>query len=1109
MNVVYDLLGFQSRDHGERGIARYVLQLGLAIERTRPGLITEYLSHPDLPFPAGAEELLATRRVVRSDHRSHRRNPSAGGVFIAGSPFETFNHPSELVLPPFARSPRWRSAAVVHDVIPGIFPELYLTDPLNVEYYRARLNALRGFDRFLTNSQATTDDAIEMLDLDPADLTIIGAGADRRFCPPPHGHEAAAAALIADGDLPGLRPGFILFPTGIDPRKNIERTIEAYGLVPEAVRARHQLVLSCRLSDPDREHLDAVAAEAGVTIAQSGDNTGAGRDGRQGDMLVTGYVSDNVLCRLYQAAHLVLFPSYYEGFGLPALEAMHCGAPVICADATSLREVQPLAEARFDPMSAQAIADAVQHALADDDFRDRLRKQTLPPFTWELAAERTASVIDELAEAVRIRIDEVSERLVKPRLAIFSPLPPQPSDTAKYTFQLLDELRHVCDVTVFVDENPLHVWAPEGVAIERARNYDIVNASGGAFDQTLVMIGNDPYHRHCLEALELRPCFALFHSARITELYNDLQQASPERLRGGTAGHHLGSMYPGRYRAEVAAMDLIDPETADRFGVLMSADAARHATEVFIHSEYAASMVKIDSGIGAQVLTPFPCPPFVERIRPVADHPTVAVLGSVDRGHQPEKLIAAWAGAPRDPNAILRFAGDIDDGYRHELQALAANLDVADSVDLTEEPSDDSAAHLIDTASFAVQLSSTSDGSNSAVVANLLTNGVPTIVSAVGPNRELPDDVVVAVDVDVEVDHLSVELGTLLADDGRRQAIATAAVEYAKTNSYAAAALNLADHLFTSATGANGALMHRLLDPIRHVQNQTLAELNRLQNAQSSYVGDNQVLTRLFTGQKIFVDSRDISVTPALILEGRWEAETTDVFLGLLEPSDTVIDIGANMGYFGIIAGTVLDGDEGGSVHLIEANPHLLPLLFKSLNVTGLVGIATVSNLAVSDQAGELQLHVPEHLWGSSFLDEADDTFRESIESTTSEELALREVIDVPAISLDQFTADRGIERVDVIKMDIEGHEERAYQGMARVIDENREHLRLLLEFSGGQYDDPAGFMERIKADFKFVAAIQPGHDGLVEVASYSDVSALSEPGFVMLVASNTDLGGR
>ncbi|MGI9612905.1 MAG: FkbM family methyltransferase [Acidimicrobiales bacterium] len=1109
MNVVYDLLGFQSRDHGERGIARYVLQLGLAIERMRPGLVTEYLSHPDLPFPAGAEELLATGRVVRSDHRSHRRDPSAGGVFIAGSPFETFNHPSELVLPPFARSPRWRSAAVVHDVIPGIFPELYLTNPLNVEYYRARLNALRGFDRFLTNSQATTDDAIEMLDLEPADLTIIGAGADRQFCRPPRGHEAAAAALVADGDLPGLRPGFILFPTGIDPRKNIERTIEAYGLLPEAVRARHQLVLSCRLSGPDREHLDAVAAAAGVTIAQSGDNTGASHGSRQGDMLVTGYVSDEVLRRLYQSAHLVLFPSYYEGFGLPALEAMHCGAPVICADATSLREVQPLAEARFDPMSAKAIAAAVEHALADDDFRDRLRNQTLPPFTWELAAERTASVIDELAEAVRIRIDEVPEETAKPRLAVFSPLPPQTSEAATYTFQLLHELSDVCDITVFVDENPLHVWAPNGVAIERADDYDFLSSGGGAFDQTLVMIGNDRYHGHCLEALERRPCAAIFHSARITEIYNDLQQRSPERLHGGTTGRHLGAMYPGRYRAEVEAMPLVNSETADRFGVLMSAEAARRATEVFVHSEYAASMVKIDSGIGAQVLGPLPCPPIVERIKPVADHQTVAVLGSVDRRHQPEKLIAAWAGAARDANAILCFAGHIDDGYRHELQALAADLHVADSVDLSEQLSDDAAAHLIDTASCAVQLSSTTDGSNSAVVARLLTNGVPTIVSAIGPNRELPDDVVVAVDVDVETDRLSVELGKLLADDGRREAIASAAVDYAKKNSPAAAALILADHLFTSATGANGALMHRLLDPIRHVQNQTLVELNRLQNAQSSYVGDNQVLTRLFTGQKIFVDSRDISVTPALILEGRWEAETTDVFLGLLEPSDTVIDIGANMGYFGLIAGTVLDGDEGGSVHLIEANPHLIPLLFKSLNVTGLVGMATVSNLAISDEAGELQLHVPEHLWGSSFLDEADDTFRESIESTTSEELALREVLDVPAMSLDQFTADRGIERVDVIKMDIEGHEERAYRGMARVIDENREHLHLLLEFTGHQYDDPTGFMEQIKADFKFVAAIQPGGTGLIDVASYSDVSALSEPGFVMLVASNTDLGGR
>ena len=285
MNVVYDLLGFQSRDHGERGIARYVLHLALALERVRPGLITQYLAHPDLPFPAGAEPLIATGRVVRADRWTPQRTPTAGGVFIAGSPFETFNLPSEHILPAYARSPWWRSAVVVHDVIPALFPEHYLSDPDNASYYSARLHSLNLADRFLTNSEATSDDTIELLGLDRANVTMIGAGADARFRRPPAGHEMAAESLVGDGIIAGLEPDYILFPTGIDPRKNIERTIEAYGLLPAWIRRRHQLVLACRLSEADRAVVGELAADAGLSDTE---------------FVVTGYVSDETLCRLYQ-----------------------------------------------------------------------------------------------------------------------------------------------------------------------------------------------------------------------------------------------------------------------------------------------------------------------------------------------------------------------------------------------------------------------------------------------------------------------------------------------------------------------------------------------------------------------------------------------------------------------------------------------------------------------------------------------------------------------------------------------------------------------------------------------------------------------------------------
>lgn len=1089
MSVVYDLLGFQSRDHGERGIARYVLQLGLALERARPGLVTHYLMHPDLPFPAGAEPLLATGRVVRSDERLSERRPTAGGVFIAGSPFECFNQPSELVLPAFARAPEWRSIAVIHDLIPAIFPELYLTNTPDRNYYGARLIGLSGFDRYFTNSLATTADAVDMLGLDPAHITLVGAGADGQFRPPPAGPEQAAAELVADEVIDGLRPDFILFPTGIDPRKNIERTIQAYGRLDPALRRRHQLVLACRLSDPDRAAVNEIAADAGIGE----------------ELLVTGYVSDATLCRLYQAAHLVVFPSYYEGFGLPALEAMSCGAPVICADATSLIEVQPLEEARFDPMSVPAIAGAMERALSDDELRSRLRSQELPPFTWDLAGERAVEVIDELVERLETRRVEVSAP--KPRLALVSPLPPQQSGVATYAHRLLAELRRHCDVTVFVDTNPAYVWAPDGVAVETTRQFEATVAGGGAFDQILYFMGNSQFHLEALRLLEKHPGAVLLHDVRLTELYREMHRLMPERLVGDSVGATVADHYPGRYRSEVEAMDAIDQGVANRFGLLMARQVAQLADRVLVHSDFAAALLRLDTGVEATALFPLPCPNVSGPKATTDGPPVVASFGVVAPSKQPERLIAAMATVRRAwPDARLRFVGPIEAHYRRALEALAETTGVGDAVEFAGSLSDSDFGRAQDDATVAVQLRAFSNGESSAAVTELLARGVPTVVTNIGSMAELPDDVVVKVDVEAQPEDLGDLIADLLAATDRRQDLSRAAVAYAETETFAVAAEKLVAALLTEDEPASEVTMDELLAPLRQSQDQALFYLDMLKNGQATYLGDYQILTRLFTGQKVFVDSRDVSVSPALIMDGRWEPETTTALMGLLQPSDCMIDIGANFGYFGLIAGTVIDRGAGGSIHLIEANPRLVPLMFKSLNVTGLVGLGTVSNYAISDAEGDLDLHIPEGLWGSAFLDSLDDVFRTELEASLAGPVAIEEVVTVPSITLDQFCAERNIDRVDVIKIDVEGHEERAYRGMRGVIDHNRDHLRMLIEFSAGQYDDPVGFYEQIRSDFKFVYGIETGSGALIDVASYGDVTAMSGPGFTMLLTTNREI---
>ena len=321
--IVFDLIGVQNRDHGERGIARLVLSLALEVERLAPGLVDRYLVRPDLPVPGTLEPLLSTGRVERWTGDRASLDLAAGGVFVAGSLFE-LQESVDRVLPRAFRDAAWRRVAVLYDLIPLRFPELYFGNPVMRHSYRARVETARTMDHLLAISQATADDAHELLGQGPDRITVIGAGADERFCPHPEGRAAAVTDLVERPPVAGLRPGYVMTQSGIEPRKNLDRLMDAYAALPDELRHRHQLVLQCKTTPHEVAELRHHAWQLGILD----------------DFLITGYVSDDDLVRLYRGAEVVVFPSLYEGFGLPVLEAMQCGAPAICSDSSSLREVQ-------------------------------------------------------------------------------------------------------------------------------------------------------------------------------------------------------------------------------------------------------------------------------------------------------------------------------------------------------------------------------------------------------------------------------------------------------------------------------------------------------------------------------------------------------------------------------------------------------------------------------------------------------------------------------------------------------------------------------------------------------------------------------------------------
>jgi FkbM family methyltransferase len=201
------------------------------------------------------------------------------------------------------------------------------------------------------------------------------------------------------------------------------------------------------------------------------------------------------------------------------------------------------------------------------------------------------------------------------------------------------------------------------------------------------------------------------------------------------------------------------------------------------------------------------------------------------------------------------------------------------------------------------------------------------------------------------------------------------------------------------------------------------------------YLGDNRALTLTHQGHQIYLDTRDIGMTPHIALHGTWEDEVEAALARLVKPRQRIIEVGANMGYHTVAMAHAIG--PGGDLHAIEANPEALALLRATLTVNGLNDVATVHAVAALDHAGEVEFAVdPNHIgsghWALPTGGQRNYTTRFS----------------VPAVTLDGLLLDR-LGRVDLLRMDAEGSEPQVLRGAAQLIA-NSPNLRIVTEWAPG-----------------------------------------------------------
>lgn len=222
----------------------------------------------------------------------------------------------------------------------------------------------------------------------------------------------------------------------------------------------------------------------------------------------------------------------------------------------------------------------------------------------------------------------------------------------------------------------------------------------------------------------------------------------------------------------------------------------------------------------------------------------------------------------------------------------------------------------------------------------------------------------------------------------------------------------------------------------------------------SIYLGDFQALTKLSTGQPFFVDTRDISLTPTILLTGKWEPSITSFFKKLVKPGMTIIDVGSHMGYYSILSGALV-GNEG-KVYAFEANPTIFNTLFKNIFVNGFVGRVIPNQLAVYSHSDTLRFNVLKRASGGNSIVEFTEGYKEIFQENVT-------TINVQSISLDEYFSTQGSYQVDIIKIDAEGSEPFIFRGMRKILQENQD-IKIFCEFNAGLIrgcgNDPVAFLE-------------------------------------------------
>jgi len=315
--------------------------------------------------------------------------------------------------------------ATIYDLIPLVMQDRFLDVwPAHIkDIYLHKLKTLSHYNHLLFISQFTANDYEKNVNHDKKQKnTIITLGVSKHYRP------------LNFPMANTYNENYILYVGGFDPRKNMPFAVTAFSLFLQKHEDKNvRLKIVCSVNQEEKKKLYELTDKLGITSQVD----------------ITGFVNKSELLELYQHSKAFFFPSLYEGFGLPVLEALACGVPVCCSSTSSLPEVGGKHVIYFDPENRQEAAESLLQALNEKNGYNIIKKRVeyAKTFSWDKTAKAFHAVIDEY-------VRQSNPKNFK-RIAWISPFPPNKSGISNYSLDVVNELKKYVEVDLFYDYNEI------------------------------------------------------------------------------------------------------------------------------------------------------------------------------------------------------------------------------------------------------------------------------------------------------------------------------------------------------------------------------------------------------------------------------------------------------------------------------------------------------------------------------------------------------------------------------------------------------------------------------------------------------------------------------